>query len=441
VSEIASSDSPDSVPAIALELGGGAVERLVRTSTVLIVVAVLCAVLWTLVARIDELARARGDVRPTGELQVIESRDGGRIEEILVQEGDRVQAGQVIARFSGTRSEGELNAAQAKQAALEVNIERLAAFAEEREPDFSPYESKYPLVVGRARDALASQRQLLAAEQRNAEQKLAEKRAELAATEHELETLQSAREAAARSLAIYRDSVAKGLVARVQLADAERRDAEAAQQLAAARGRRSVIASEIVELGDSVEAVKSRFAAEALEKRSSLAGELRMAREEMAALTERVSENEVISWVQGTVQSLPKTRVGEIIEPGDKIAEIVPEGQGLEVVVRLSPRDVGFVRTGQPAKIKIDAFDYSRYGALHGSVRRISPTTFLDERGNAYYEVDVALEKTYFGEGGKRFELIPGMTGEVDIKTGDKTVFQYLWKPIYTNLDTAFSER
>jgi HlyD family secretion protein/adhesin transport system membrane fusion protein len=227
----------------------------------------------------------------------------------------------------------------------------------------------------------------------------------------------------------------------VQYADAIQKDAAIARELAAAEGRRTLLEAEIQELQDAVEEVRTRFHAEASEKRAASAGELRQVTEQLAALQERVAETQVRSPVSGTVQSVPKTRVGEVIEPGGQVAEIVPGEAGLHLVVRLAPRDVGFVRAGQPAKVKIDAFDYSRYGALEGTVARVSPTTFVDERGVAYYEVDVALDRTYFGDDPEQFALVPGMTGEADIKTGEKTVFQYMWKPVYTNLDLAFTER
>ncbi|MGR5456776.1 HlyD family efflux transporter periplasmic adaptor subunit, partial [Vibrio alfacsensis] len=93
--------------------------------------------------------------------------------------------------------------------------------------------------------------------------------------------------------------------------------------------------------------------------------------------------------------------------------------------------DIGFVNEGQSARVKIDAYDYSRFGALKGIVESISPTTSKDEKGNIFYEVTIAVEKPYFRDDPDRFALLPGMTGEVDITTGEKTVFQYLWKPIF----------
>lgn len=109
--------------------------------------------------------------------------------------------------------------------------------------------------------------------------------------------------------------------------------------------------------------------------------------------------------------------------------------------VQLSPRDIGFVQKGQAAKIRIDAFDYSRFGALDGKVLTISPTTSTTERGMVYYKVKIGIDRPYFGSDAKQFAVLPGMTGEADITTGRKTVFQYLWKPVYTNISTAFGER
>lgn len=441
MSDTARNESVDPVRAVELELGGGPLDRAIRTSTFLIILTVVAVVAWTLVARVDELARARGEVKPIGDVQVIESRDGGRIEELLVREGDRVAKGDVIARFQPTRSQSELRVAQAKEAALEMEIERYTAFVEERQPDFSQFRDQFPFLVSRELGAFESQRRLLQAEQRLATEKMTEKRAELAALQTEIPAIEAEKAAAKEALDIYKTSTERQLTSRVQYADAVQKDASVARELAAARGRVMVLTGEIGELEDAIEEVKIRFFAEALEKRATAAGELRQVKEELSALEDRVAETVVQSPVAGTVQSVPRTRVGEVIEPGGKVAEIVPEGEGLQMVVRLEPRDVGFVRQGQEAKVKVDAFDYSRYGALDGVVERVSPTTFVDERGVAYYEVYVALEKAHFRDDPAQFGLVSGMTGEADIKTGDKTVFQYMWKPVFTNLDLAFSER
>lgn len=432
---------PDPMRAVDLELGSGALNTALRATTFLVILTVVLVLAWTLIAQVDELARARGQIEPIGDIQVIESRDGGRIETLFVAEGDQIGAGDPIARFDRTRSESELNVADAKRAVFEMEVERYSAFVEEREPDYRRFQADYPQLVAREIGAFESQRRLLKAEQGISRVKLEEKRAEIVALDMEIPAIVAQKEATEESLEIYRKLAERQLSSRVQQADAIQKDASIARELAAAKGRREVLVAEVKELEQAVDEVRQQFYSEALEKRATAAGELRQVDEELSALQERVSETLVVSPVSGIVQSVPKTRVGEVIEPGGKVAEIVPGDAGVELSARLAPRDVGFVRPGQPAKVKIDAFDSSRYGTLDGTVERVSPTTFIDERGVAYYEVHVVLDKTYFGQTEDELALVPGMTGEADIKTGVKTVFQYMWKPIYTNLDVAFSER
>jgi HlyD family type I secretion membrane fusion protein len=441
MSDTTNSAKPDPVRAVELELGGGPLDRAIRAGTLLIVAAVLAVLAWTLIARVDEIARAMGQVKPIGDVQVVESRDGGRIEELLVRDGDRVRKGDVIARFKRTGSEAELKVALAKQATLLMEIKRHTVFAEGGELDLEKYRADFPWIVARELDAFAAQRRLLEAEQEIARVKLAEKRAERLALDTQIPAIEAQKKSTEKSLAIYESLSDKQLASKIDLAKAIQEDAAIARQLAESVGRREVVTEEIREVEKTVEEIRTKFVAEALEKRATASAEARQVQEQLEALKEKVEETVVRSPVDGVVQSVPKTRAGEVIEPGGKVAEIVPAGGGLQMVVRLAPRDVGFVRKGQPAKVKIDAFDYSRYGALAGTVERVSPTTFVDERGIAYYEVAIALAKSHFGNDPAQFGLVPGMTGEADIKTGDKTVFQYLWKPVYESLDLAFSER
>ncbi len=177
------------------------------------------------------------------------------------------------------------------------------------------------------------------------------------------------------------------------------------------------------------------------DQRSKAASELSALEARVRSGEAKLSNTVLTSPVQGLVQSIPSTKAGAVIQPGGTVVEIVPIGGKADFKAKLSPRDIGFVDEGQPARVKVDAFDYSRFGALRGVVESISPTTTKDEKGNIFYEVTVSVEKPYFRDDPERFAILPGMTGEVDITTGEKTVFQYLWKPIYTNVSRAFGER
>jgi membrane fusion protein, adhesin transport system len=133
--------------------------------------------------------------------------------------------------------------------------------------------------------------------------------------------------------------------------------------------------------------------------------------------------------------------VGGVIPPGAIITEIVPLDKELVVEAKIQPRDVGHVRIGQPVTVKVTTYDFSRYGGITGELKDVSASTFLDEQGEPYYKGIVELDRNYVGKDPMHNRVMPGMTVQADIKTGKKTLFSYLLKPVYSSVSTAFRER
>jgi membrane fusion protein, adhesin transport system len=159
-----------------------------------------------------------------------------------------------------------------------------------------------------------------------------------------------------------------------------------------------------------------------------------------AAYQSRSADIEVKAPVDGVVQKISETPIGTVIPPGGTVCEIVPAG-GVLIQARVSPRDIGFVRLDQDAIVKSDAFDYSRYGSIPGKVVRIAPSSTVGGPGQTpYFQVEIEMARPNVGTN-EAHVVTPGMTGEATILTGEKTIFQYLLKPIYTTLDTAMRER
>ena len=155
-----------------------------------------------------------------------------------------------------------------------------------------------------------------------------------------------------------------------------------------------------------------------------------------------MGQNALIAPSDGIIKSLPNAQVGSVLQAGGVVAELVPSDQPLTVEVRVSPKDIGFISEGQSVLIKVDAYDYSRFGAIEGSVVRVSPATFKDEQtGQPYFKAIIEPSSEYVGNQDKGRRIKVGMTAEADITTGHKTIFQYLLKPVYTTVDTALSER
>ena len=167
-------------------------------------------------------------------------------------------------------------------------------------------------------------------------------------------------------------------------------------------------------------------------------GKLNVLNQGAVALNDRVDKAQVRSPVRGRIQRLLANTVGGVVQPGKDIVEIVPLDDTLVLDARVQPRDIAFIRPGQLANVKFTAYDFSIYGGLEAKVENISPDTVVDERGNAYYLVRVRTTKARFSD---KLPILPGMTAEVDILTGNKSVLDYLLKPVLKVRTYALRER
>ncbi len=419
----------------------GPASRWAERAALIIVLGLIAVIGWTVFARVDEVAKAKGAVEPIAQVQRVESRHGGRIEEVLVRVGQKVNEGDILVTLNRTEAQSALSATQARIVGLTLEAERLTAFVEKRKPDFSEFADDYPQLVAFEENALASQESFVTSERSVLQAQITAKRAELDAIREQRPELERQIEVAQEERSVEENLVERGLSARPRMVELIEREAQYRFDLARLAGRETIIEASIVELQSSIERVELDQNSTARNRIVDAVSERRALLAEAEALRARVEEAEVHAPLSGIVQSLPDETSGDVIEAGGVVATIVPAEGGVRFTGRLAPRDVAFVTVGQPVRVKIDSFDFSRYGALEGSVEEVSPTTNIDERGLAFYEVQVALANEYFRNPEDQLSLLPGMTGEADIITGAKTVFQYIWKPIYTNLDLALTER
>ena len=182
--------------------------------------------------------------------------------------------------------------------------------------------------------------------------------------------------------------------------------------------------------------------------RSQALAELAQYRSELVALTEglraqedRVTRREVRSPVHGIVKHLKVHTIGGVIQPGADLVEIVPVDDQLLVEARVSPSDIAFIRPGQKATVKLTAYDYSIYGGLDAELDHISADSLMTERGEPYYLIRVRTKQNHVGRDGKKLAVMPGMVASVDIVTGDKTILQYIMKPLLKTTERALRER
>ncbi|MEZ9851730.1 HlyD family type I secretion periplasmic adaptor subunit [Vibrio breoganii] len=419
----------------------GITRRLLTISTLLIGACIVLFIGWTVFTKVDEIAKAKGAVIPEGERQVIQSELGGKLKTIFVKRGQLVEIGDSIVEFDATFQTSALEELNSKEATLKLSIERMTALIEEREPDFTQYETQYPEVVAEQRAELAATKSLYFKKRVVLEKESERIAEELNGVDRQIPSEVRQLRSSQKELNILIKGQKSGSISQVRVLEMRQKIASIETELEQAKAKKAVLIKQAESNQSKIEQLLAEAKLEVSKERSKAVSELSALNARLRSGEAKVSNTLVTSPVKGLVQSLPTTRSGGVIKPGGTVVEIVPVDGRAAFKAKLSPRDVGFVSVGQPARVKVDAFDYSRFGALKGTVTEISPTTSQTDRGEIYYDVFVQVEKGYFGNDPARFIIIPGMTGEVDITTGEKTVFQYLWKPIYTNVSRAFGER
>ena len=199
--------------------------------------------------------------------------------------------------------------------------------------------------------------------------------------------------------------------------------------------------SALREANKRIENAFSTFRTDAQQQLNAAGAEMAGLKEVVTAGEDRVRRTEVRSPVHGTVKTIKINTVGGVTQPGADLVEVVPLEDTLLVEAQVRPADIAFLRPGLPATVKITAYDFSIYGGLKGTVEDISADTITNDRGEAFYRVRVRTDRNYLGSDAKPLRIIPGMTAQVDVLTGRKTVLDYLLKPILKARYNALTER
>ena len=424
---------------IILEEGGPA--PFLRVAVLFAALIVAGFVTWAAVTEIDELAISPGEVIPTGAVQQVQHLEGGIVASILVAEGDIVRPGQALVRLDEAATLAELDRMRARSTVLELQAERLRAFADARGARLAASDSRYAGIAADQRAILSMQDEERRRQAEVLEIRIAQRQAELAALDDQERVLEQ-QVALLEELFGMRDALLKkGLMSRIVYLETKR-------ELSRERGRLDEVVNQrrsariaIAEIRGQLKELDSRLRREALDEMGRATAELAPLREAIAGLQHRLQRLEITSPVRGVVLELKVNTVGGVIAPGATVVAIVPLDRELVVEVRISPANIGHVRPGQPVAVKVATYDFARYGAIDGRLERISATTFEDEEGRPYYKGRVALDRPYLGDQPDRNLVLPGMTVTADINTGRKTLLAYLVKPVYTALDRGFRER
>lgn len=425
--------------AVLLEEGG--ISVFVRSAMVMLSVGVLALVAWSATTEIKETAITFGQVMPTGAVNKIQHLEGGIIEEIRVRDGDLVEKGQVLVRLRADGAQAELSQTETRLGNLQLEAERYRALAEGREPDFTRLMMQYPELAQNQDEIYRIQTELDANQSEILQVQIKERNAELAQLSEQEATLRKSVDLLSQEVTMRRSLYEQGLNSKVLFLNIQRELNEAQGNLSGVIAEKARARETIAEANLRLNELEKSQREEAITELGRLGGEIAQAREALRKLRDRVERLEIVAPTRGYIKGLQFTTIGGVIAPAQVVMELVPVDDVLIAETRISTEDIGHVHLGQPVTVKVSAFDFIRYGGISGDLVSISASTFVDEEGRPYYKGRVALDKDFVGEGGAAQKIIPGMTVQADIQTGERTLLEYLLKPVYVSLDQAFSER
>ncbi|WP_425607927.1 HlyD family type I secretion periplasmic adaptor subunit [Pseudodesulfovibrio pelocollis] len=398
--------------------------------------------LWAWLAVLDEVTRGFGKVIPSQRVQEIQNLEGGILSEIFVIEGQVVEKGDLLCRLSNEQAASFYRDAMSKALEHRAAIARLLAEVEGVEPVFDDeLRERAPQLVDDQYRIFEAQRQQSAIELSLLLDQYEQRMQEVNEMEGRRRQLMKSLEVAEKQRNIAKPLVERQIHSELDYLALEQRVLEL-------KGDVEALTLGIPRVKRAAQEAQGRIEQRRAELRSRALAEINERRQELLSINEtlasggdRVTRTDVRSPVRGIIKHILINTLGGVVQPGKSIMEVIPLDDTLLVEAQIKPSDIAFLHPGQEAQVKITAYDFSIYGGLDGTVEHISADTIQNEKGESFYVVRVRTENNAMTYHGKRLPIIPGMTAQVDILTGKKSVLDYLLKPILKAKQNALRER
>lgn len=396
---------------------------------------------WSAIAEVDRVVRAQGRIVPAEMPQFVQHLEGGVISRVFVREGDRIAAGAPIASISGIEAEAAVNERRLRIAALSAEAHRLQAEAGGTRPDWAAFtgDSTLATFVAQQDDIYRARAATLALTLGSLGAQRDQKTAEIAGTRQRLDGLRAELSIAAQKRDVVRNMVDRDAGSRLELLEAEGRVAQFESQIADLEAALPRLGFEQEELAQRQDEAAAEFAQAALQRLSDVQLEIDQLAETVAAADDRLLRTVVLSPVDGVVNRVFATTIGGVVRPGDPVVEITPDSDILILEGWIDPAERGAVFPGQPAIVRVSAYDFAVHGALHGNVVEISADTVERREGPRQYRLRVVIDEDSYRAFGQ--PVSAGMDATADVVIGRRTVLQYLAAPILRGFDTALRDR
>ena len=405
----------------------------------LVSIVLFLLVVWSYFAEIDEVAKGDGKVIPSQQLQVLPSYDGGIVQDILVTEGQTVKAGQVLLKVDPTRFLSSLEENTTQFAALAAKVQRLSALTQGKALRFNKeLQAQAPSIVENERKLYNSNLAELDEVAAGSDSRIMQRRQDVEEERANLSQYQNVLSLTRKELSVTKPLLASGAVSEIEILRLERQVVElegniTKSKVAIERGL-NAIEEEIIKKEESRLRLVNRWNQEL----TDATGEMATLQQSQTSLEDVVSQADIKSPMNGTVQGLLINTVGGVITPGSAVVELVPQDDQLIVEAKVSPKDIAFIRQGQPAILKFSAYDFTIYGGMSAEVQHISADAITNDKDETYYLVRLETKRSIADES---LDILPGMIVQVDILTGKKTVLNYILSPLFNVTASALRER
>lgn len=435
-----------------LEEGG--YSKLFRKTIYFIGTILFLLILWASFTRLDEVAVSFGEVQPVKEIESIQHLEGGIVADVYVKNGDEVKEGDKLIKLDPEQVAAELQKLAGREISLKLDITRLNAFINETPAhkiawrdattgsrfNIPENHEKIEQLLRESMNLLNKQNQERDNQRSVYLEKIEQRKAQLQQFVDSKTELTKKYKLDKQEEDMYGPLVKEGYVSRKEYLTAQRNTIEAEALLKQTDAKIQEATSAYEEAQNELQKLNSSYKKEGLKELNQLNGQLLEVFYNIQRLTALSKRLVVTAPESGIVKGLSITP-GRVISPGDTIMDIVPSEGVMQVECRISPHDIGHIKVGDRAKVKVMAYEFTRYGFVDGKVNEISASTFLNKDELPYYKAKVTLAKNYVGDDPKMNQLKPGMTVEVDIITGKKSVMSYLISPITRGLQESFRER
>lgn len=402
----------------------------------LISLLLICFFIWAYFANIDQLVRGESKVIPYGQNQIVQNYEGGIITELLVEEGDLVNKGDILLQLKNKQSSSTYEKNILEIDVLKAQKNRLYAEANDEKFVFDEnndiYQKEY--------DLYKSDISQLDSKLRILKDQISQKEKEKNEIKSRVRHLNQNFKLIRKEQEVMDPLVKRGIVSKVEYLKLLREANSIKDELESSRLSLKRVNSSVNESKNRYKEAKSEFRNNAHKEYNEIIGKINQFSKQNQGLADQVDRTSVLSPVTGYIKKMHINTIGGSVQPGMDLIEIVPKNKKLLIEAKIKPEDIAFLHNEQNVTLKFTAYDFTIYGSLDGTIEKISPDSTTDQENNTYYLVYIRANKDYLGTDDNPLMIMPGMRGSADILTGKKTVLTYLLKPVIKTKQYAFTE-